>query len=329
MQGIISIIIPVYNAEKYIPQCLDSILSQSFKEWECLLIDDGSIDESLQICKSYALKDQRFKTFHKDNGGVSTARNYGLSKAIGQWIYFCDADDEIMPDGLSLLAKYASNSHAVMIAGGYFLHNEKNEINKYPLKKAFQQYDMNQFLSVLFDDSFYGYQGYLWCKLFKSDIIRSHNLKFDESISFNEDRLFITEYLCRSRGSTFFFSEPIYKYYLRQGGAMLSVKNSFNRKFLTDFEAFLKIEKIIVDGKCTHGVVRNVRRCTAQSYINIVKMMREHHSTEIEVRQWLKKEIYSRHLMPIVCMVYIQEKYKILIWRVKGKIKKIWHNTIT
>ena len=96
---LISIIIPVYNAEKYLNRCLDSVLAQTFTNWECLLIDDGSKDLSGKICDEYVSKDSRFRVFHKENGGVSVARNLGIRESLGEWIYFCDSDDYVYPQG--------------------------------------------------------------------------------------------------------------------------------------------------------------------------------------------------------------------------------------
>ena len=90
---LISIIIPVYNVEKYLNSCLDSVLAQIYENWECLLIDDGSKDSSGKICDEYASKDSRFRVFHKENGGVSSARNLGLDNAEGEWVTFVDSDD--------------------------------------------------------------------------------------------------------------------------------------------------------------------------------------------------------------------------------------------
>ena len=96
--AIISIIVPVYNAEKTIRQCVDSILNQEYKYLELILVDDGSKDGSPAICDEYAGKDKRVKVFHKENGGVSSARNLGLNHAQGGWITFVDSDDYIDPD---------------------------------------------------------------------------------------------------------------------------------------------------------------------------------------------------------------------------------------
>ena len=97
---LISIIIPIYNAEDTLNRCICSILNQTFYDWELLLIDDGSTDLSGELCDEYASKDQRIKVFHKKNGGVSSARNVGLDYAKGEWITFCDSDDFVCPNWL-------------------------------------------------------------------------------------------------------------------------------------------------------------------------------------------------------------------------------------
>ena len=96
----ISVIVPVYNVEKYLCRCIDSILAQTFTDFELLLIDDGSKDSSGEICEEYAGKDARIRVFHRQNGGVSTARNLGIDKAKGEWIYFVDSDDVVLPSAL-------------------------------------------------------------------------------------------------------------------------------------------------------------------------------------------------------------------------------------
>ena len=94
----LSIIVPVYNVEEYITECIDSILAQTYKDWELILVDDGSTDNSGKICEEYALKDSRIKVIHKENGGLSSARNSGLDIAKGEYITFIDGDDFISPD---------------------------------------------------------------------------------------------------------------------------------------------------------------------------------------------------------------------------------------
>ena len=106
MNSLVSIIVPVYNAERYLSRCIDSILEQSFTDFELLLINDGSNDNSADICDEYVAKDSRVLVFHKENGGASAARNYGLDKAVGKYVCFIDADDWVGKDYIKQLLPY-------------------------------------------------------------------------------------------------------------------------------------------------------------------------------------------------------------------------------
>ena len=108
----VSIIVPIYNREKWLRNCLDSISSQTFKEWECILVNDGSTDNSLKIAQKYAANDERFIVFSQENQGVSAARNLGLDHAQGKWVTFVDSDDEIAPDYLEILHKIGEDNNA-------------------------------------------------------------------------------------------------------------------------------------------------------------------------------------------------------------------------
>ena len=113
----VSCIIPVYNTEKYLPRCIESVLAQTFVDWEMLLIDDGSTDASGSICDEYAAKDERIRVFHKENGGISSARNVGLNYAQGEWIFFVDSDDSLPKTSLESLLSRSSDAN--IIAGGF------------------------------------------------------------------------------------------------------------------------------------------------------------------------------------------------------------------
>ena len=105
----LSIITPVYNTASYLPDCFESILSQSFQDFELLLVDDGSTDGSGDVCDIYAQRDSRIRVFHKENGGVSSARNLALDNAKGEWVYFVDSDDELLPNGLETMVNCTSD----------------------------------------------------------------------------------------------------------------------------------------------------------------------------------------------------------------------------
>lgn len=125
----ISVIVPVYNVEKYLRRCVDSILAQTFTDFELLLIDDGSKDKSGEICDEYAKTDNRVKVFHKENGGVSSARNLGLDNAKGEWICFCDADDWVLSEWLQAFSLLILGNEDIIFSGYISIYNEiKNKV---------------------------------------------------------------------------------------------------------------------------------------------------------------------------------------------------------
>ena len=115
----ISVIIPIYNAEVYLENCLESIKNQSFTDYEVLLIDDGSTDNSGKICDVFATKDFRFQVIHKSNGGVSSARNIGIEQAKGEWICFMDSDDTVEKDYLQHLYQGANQQNDILVVQGF------------------------------------------------------------------------------------------------------------------------------------------------------------------------------------------------------------------
>ena len=175
----ISVIVPVYNAEKYLSRCIDSILAQSYKDFELLLIDDGSKDGSATICDNYAIKDSRVRVFHKANGGVSSARNLGLDNATGEWITFIDSDDYVESE---YLKNFTQDSDLSL--QGYY-----NGDNMVRYEEAFVYSEPGA--EYLNKNYVYG----PYCKLFRSKIIKLNNIRFDEDLSFGEDILFCLKYM--------------------------------------------------------------------------------------------------------------------------------------
>lgn len=176
----ISVVVPVYNVEKYLDQCIQSILSQTYTDFELLLIDDGSTDSSGAICDRYAEQDSRVRVFHKPNGGVSSARNLGLDKAKGGWISFVDSDDTIKENFLHDILPL-QNEDFVM---------DSSDVRSDCFKNAF--YDGKDVIKVAFS----GWQILCpWGKLFKKSIISKNSIRFDESGCLGEDTLFNLTYL--------------------------------------------------------------------------------------------------------------------------------------
>lgn len=208
----ISIIVPIYNTEKYLNRCVDSILSQSFEDFELLLIDDGSKDKSGTICDEYAKRDKRVRVFHKENGGVSPARNLGLEQACGEWVAFVDADDEITEGYLNISKQF---ENADVIQKPYVIIKDSKEKNKY-----------NQEIFVLRkkDEIFQYYvqkrNNALWDKLIKMKLIGDR--RFNTELSIGEDFLFFLSLLPKVRIWAF-DNVGSYRYFIRKGSAMQSV----------------------------------------------------------------------------------------------------------
>lgn len=186
----VSVIVPVYNAEQNIRRCVESILNQTFTDFELLLIDDGSKDESGKICDEYAKQDRRVKVFHKKNGGVSSARNVGLDNACGEWIAFCDADDYVEPLWLSVLLGNVVD-YDMVIAGFWIYRNGKKE--KVPCIASTL---LDRIVSYLEEN---GVIGMLWCKLFRASIIKEKYLRFNAQYTICEDAEFIYRFIVESR----------------------------------------------------------------------------------------------------------------------------------
>lgn len=197
----ISIIAPIYNAEKTLHKCVDSILNQSYKDWELLLIDDGSTDGSALICDEYARQDKRIKVFHKPNGGVSSARNWGLDNAVGEWITFVDSDDYIVDETLNLDWNIIDEDFLIF---PFYYRCCDGKVVFYSLETKGRIDSLKSFLEKELDK--YNFRT-PWSKIFKNRII--DNLRFDEKIRCGEDTLFVLSYLNRIANCRIFDS-PFY-----------------------------------------------------------------------------------------------------------------------
>lgn len=207
----VSIIIPIFNAQIYLNDCIDSIINQTFSDFELILIDDGSTDDSGLICDNFALKDNRIKVIHKNNEGVSAARNEGIKISIGKFICFVDADDTIDSIFLEKLITANFKNYDLVICGYKVIRNEK--------KKKLIEYNYCHSFTGSIKDFLYNIPIYIdncliqtvWGKLFKSEIIKSNNLTFMADINLAEDVLFSYSYLEKT-SSIISIKECLYNY---------------------------------------------------------------------------------------------------------------------
>ena len=188
----ISVIVPVYKAEKYLHRCVDSILAQSYTDFELLLINDGSPDNCGAICNEYAAKDSRVRVFHKENGGVSSARNFGLDNARGEWVAFCDSDDYVTADWLSAYSDAIANNVDLAIQGYNIIYGDRTIMKELPQCEGRTIEDKRDLITSLMCQGVYGY---LWVKLFRRQIIEDNHIRFDTNSTFREDEQFFSKYL--------------------------------------------------------------------------------------------------------------------------------------
>ena len=315
----ISVIVPVYKAEQYLHRCVDSILTQSFTDFELLLVDDGSPDICGIICDEYAEKDSRVRVFHKPNGGVSTARNFGIEVAKGDWVFFSDADDELVPNALKILTSHLDKDVAYVM-GGYRNYNEGGNVIYEENMRSEKMISQSEAITQMFRPTDYAYQGYLWNKLFKLSIIKEHNLQFADDIYFNEDRLFNIVYLLSiGTQKCFYTTEPVYNYVVRFNSAMASLKMSYYPKFATDLTAFVRALEVLKSSKDKH----NIQLCkwaAFQSYRTNLRMMRKFDAYDKALRMRMYRELREQVSIADLANFHI----RMLIVILKSKLYAIY-----
>ena len=202
---LISVIVPIYNKENLMRKCLDSIQAQTFQNYECLLIDDGSTDGSSAICDEYAIKDSRFKAFHKENGGVSSARQFGIDHAYGEYTIHADPDDWVEPTMLEDLYKKAKDEDADMVICDYFVNTYKGQ--QYMCQKPTSMHH-----DVVLRELFGRIHGSCCNKLIKRSCYEEYGIEFPHDLSFCEDE-YVMASLLKENIRVEYLSNAYYHYF--------------------------------------------------------------------------------------------------------------------
>lgn len=318
MNPLISIIVPIYNVEGYLSQCLDSIIAQTYWDWECILVDDGSKDGSSRICDEYASKDSRFSVIHKPNGGVSSARNIGLEQAKGEWVFFSDADDLLEVDALETLIKGTKGGSQFVMAGFNKLSEDRTLLET-NTKEIIKEISVEETIKEQYLPTDFSYQGYLWCKLFRLDIIKDNHLLFDEGISFNEDALFIMQYICCLNDKVYYSTKPVYNYIERGSSAMGSMTNHFNPKFVTHFDSVLKQKEVVFSYTDNIEIHELALKRIATLYIYIHELMSSNGAYNPTLHEDMHKKLCKSGALT---QYYIERIKKIPIY-IKLFVKRI------
>lgn len=215
----VSIIIPVYNAERYLEKCLDSVLHQTITDLEIICVDDGSTDGSSYILKQYELLDNRVKVIHKENGGLVSARKAGVMAATGEYIGYVDSDDWIEPDMYEKLVQYADKYDVNLVTCGYYLEGNYTTIHLDTVEEGLYTEERIQHLRdnaiYRFDRKETGLRGSLCCKLFKKKILQKVQLEIPDKVSIAEDKLCLINYLLHCK-TAYVSKTPYYHWCIHQ-----------------------------------------------------------------------------------------------------------------
>lgn len=246
MNPTVSIIVPIYNAEKYLNRCIDSILNQEYSDFELILVNDGSKDASPQICDEYAAKDARVRVIHKENTGVSDTRNIAIDHATGKYLQFLDSDDWITPDATKLLVRTAEDYHCDMVISDFYRVVGEHLAHKGDIEEDGVM-TLEEFAAHMVENPADFYYGVLWNKLFRRDIVEEHHLRMNTEISWCEDFMFNLEYF-RHAKVFYALQVPIY-YYVRTKGSLasqgMSISNTLKMKLMV-FEYYNNFYKQVL-----------------------------------------------------------------------------------
>lgn len=313
MENLISVIVPVYNVEPYLKECISSILHQTHNALQVILIDDGSTDGSGEICDQFAKRDDRIEVIHQKNAGVSVARNAGLQRAIGKFVIFTDSDDKLPATAYQDLLEAWTGEDSLVIGRMQYI-NEEGEKLKLSPEFEISKIDTNTFTRELLEEKKFSYLGYLGDKLFVRNVIVENSLTFNPVIQLNEDRLFILQYsfFCKKVA---FCNRIIYLYRQRSDSAIGETRQSSTvlDKEMTVIDAFLLMEQICRSRSETLYYV-----CVRKAYENILGLLCRVSSKDIEKKKRLTTILWAHCAL---CMK--NPEYKLI-----DKLKLIIHSIL-
>lgn len=308
----VSVIVPVYNAEKTLKRAIQSIVNQSYANLEIILVNDGSTDQSLKICKDYAELDKRIYILNQNNAGVSTARNKGLDFAKGDFCCFIDSDDWIESDFIEQMVYGMIFADCVIT--GYTKELKDKKIYSRLITKIYDmEYILNYDISPLFVN---GFIHPCWNKLFKLSIINKNNIRFISTLNISEDSIFCMNYLmyCKKISVMDFIA---YHYCIDEAQESLS-KKVYPDIFEIYEQVFYCLKALLERGHCPEDLKESIliRTVYPQIYISALKIAQSREMTKKEKKYLLQKGLklpYSDYVLSR-SNKYIKSKYESFFW---------------
>lgn len=304
MEPLISVIIPVYNVDKYLYKCIKSITEQSYEKLEIILIDDGSNDNCPLICDKWQEKDKRIIVKHIKNSGVSHARNVGLKVCTGEYILFVDGDDFVDENMISILYKKIASNNADIAVCNYYIY--KNSLD------YFEQKERIKIKEIMNDDEFINYLfsciaicGFVWNKLYRREsILGANKIIFDENINMLEDLLFNCE-VSKNIKKVCYIKEPLYNYVQRNLSALHSEKIEYK---INGLMAHIKIIKFLEEQKNERVWIEKMQFMIGVEIMKyyLHKEKKENHDNVEEIYKYYNKYIKEKTVFKV-------KKYKKII----------------
>ncbi|VDG17579.1 glycosyltransferase [Lactobacillus fermentum IFO 3956] [Lactiplantibacillus mudanjiangensis] len=290
----ISVVIPAYNASKYIGDMLTSLSKQSYEDFEVILIDDGSTDDTFKVGKKYQdLFGKKLRLVEQKNGGVSKARNLGIDLAIGKFLVFVDADDVVERDFLKkLIEPFSKNSEIDLSIIGYFSEFDNGDL-KYKTSGKKVKYSSEEALYNAF--ILFNYEGYPWNKMYCTKTIKENKLRFNEQIAVCEDLLFFVTYVLKIK-KVYYNPTPMYHYILRESSAIngRSLGKRFPMKALSELKAYDLMGQNIPDNlKGVHQILLT-RQIWTNSYLSRLIYAAPNKKDSVLIEQYKKMRSFQR-----------------------------------
>lgn len=288
-EELVSIIMPVYNNETTVLKSIYSVLSQTYTNWELIIIDDGSTDKSFDICMAESRKEKRIKSFHQQNKGVSSARNLGLKQMQGDYFCFIDSDDTYKPTFIESLLS-AINDNGADIAVCSWAYEYDGGVTKRHTVGFSGLLSKDEALKIMLTP--YGYRGYLCTKIFKKNLCTKNNISLDEDLKMMEDLDFVVKYMVNAKDA-YFIDVPLYNYYMRSDSAIHSLPNI---ETLKSFDKILPSVKLNFSRECQETIRWNYYATllqVANSCVDKSQRKRLLDKIAVERRYFLNHKKYS------------------------------------
>ena len=291
---VISIIVPIYNIEKFLPCCIDSILAQTFTEWELILVDDGSKDTCGSICDEYATKDGRIRVIHKPNGGLTSARNAGLAMASGEWVMYLDGDDWIEPEMLELLLRKGEETGVDIVMGDFrFALPDRDVPVLLPDWDDSKTTSLNRYITFVWTC--------VWGGIHRRSLYEEHQLQSPQGVTYCEDFHLIVR-LCYFARKVVNVHRPFYHYRQQEGSVMHNLNKKTERDEQWVYQDIIRFFK-------EQGVYKDYRKTMCW------RMLKATQELVLDKSDWKAfQEMVPEKKHYIWDCPYINRKLKINMW---------------